>query len=442
MENIELQTKLSAFSEEFNKAKVTARQTLWSKALLTSPLFSSAKLSEVVVESDTAKALIEAEKIKYDYNFKEVTFSKNACTIILNDKEDLEGSQYKSFIFYGYQLNVDLHYLILNYMVEILFNQFRAGDYSLTVAVDINTMIIDLGLDSKSKIFYREVMEDLNSRLAHSSSRFELYDGSVVNDKYVYKYSKSENGDFYTTVFGDVFIDSIIKDNWKQKINYLDQRALKGGTARYLFNYINMMARPIALKNGSFKKIATLSVNTVLKNSNFTGQRKTNIRTLNESLDYLKSIGFILDIEDEKNGGRSVAFKKILVNQKFNIKEFAEKELSRPKIKAESSVIDVVPVVVPENVIQVEPASVDDAIKKIEDDFFLKIGVNPESITPVAQADSDPSSVETDWNSWTNDKWDSEPQEEIEVIHDDLEEEFFEPDAFDLENARLFKEYA
>ncbi|WP_146226836.1 hypothetical protein [Pseudomonas sp. MB-090624] len=78
MENIQTH-QLSAFTTEYNKAKVKVRETLWSKALMTSPLFSSSSnLSDVSVESDLANALIQAEQIKDIYNFKEVTFSKNA----------------------------------------------------------------------------------------------------------------------------------------------------------------------------------------------------------------------------------------------------------------------------------------------------------------------------------------------------------------------------
>ena len=190
-------------------------------------------------------------------------------------------------------------------------------------------------------------------------------------------------------------------------------------------------------------------MNTVLKNINSSGSRKTAVESINDAIKYLAGIGFILKCEDERNGGKRVLFKKILVNQDFSLKEYASKVLPKA-IESRSRTIDVSPVVMPEVVADsvseivtpVESIPVNEALKKIEDDFSLKIGVNPESISPVAQADSESSSVETDWSSWTNDKWDNKPQEEIVVIHDDLEEEFFEPDAFDLENARLFKKYA
>ncbi|WP_329028793.1 hypothetical protein [Pseudomonas aeruginosa] len=308
-------------------------------------------------------------------------------------------------------------------------------------------MIYDLGLDFKSKAFYKEALNTVNSRLAHSSSRFELLDGSVVNDKYIYKYAHDEGKNVFVTVFGDVFVDSIIKDTWKQKINYLEQLVLKEGAARYLYNYINMMIRPVQVKGKTYK-VSTISMNTVLKNINSSGSRKTAVESINDAIKYLTGIGFILKCEDEKNGGKRVLFKKILVNQAFSLKEYASKVLPKA-IESRSRIIDVSPVVMPEVVADsvseivtpVESIPVNEALKKIEDDFSLKIGVNPESISPVAQADSE-SSVETDWSSWTNEKWDNKPQEEIEVIHDDLEEEFFEPDAFDLENARLFKKYA
>ena len=448
MENQELTNKLSAFSVEFNKAKVKERETLWSKALLTSPLFSSsANLLSVELESDSTNAIAQAEQIKGIYDLKEVVFTKNASCIVL-DQNDLKDTQYKSFVFYGYQLNTALHFTLLNYMVEVLFSQLNNGSESYSVTIDVDKMIYDLGLDFKSKAFYKEALNTVNSRLAHSSSRFELLDGSVVNDKYIYKYAHDEGKNVFVTVFGDVFVDSIIKDTWKQKINYLEQLVLKEGAARYLYNYINMMIRPVQVKGKTYK-VSTISMNTVLKNINSSGSRKTAVESINDAIKYLTGIGFILKCEDERNGGKRVLFKKILVNQDFSLKEYASKVLPKA-IESRSRTIDVSPVVMPEVVADsvseivtpVESIPVNEALKKIEDDFSLKIGVNPESISPVAQADSESSSVETDWSSWTNDKWDNKPQEEIEVIHDDLEEEFFEPDAFDLENARLFKKYA
>ncbi|HEQ1926706.1 TPA: hypothetical protein VEN67_006781, partial [Pseudomonas aeruginosa] len=93
--------KLSAFSVEFNKAKVKDRETLWSKALLTSPLFSSsANLLSVELESDSTNAIAQAEQIKGIYDLKEVVFTKNASCIVL-DQNDLKDTQYKSFVFYG-----------------------------------------------------------------------------------------------------------------------------------------------------------------------------------------------------------------------------------------------------------------------------------------------------------------------------------------------------
>ncbi|HEQ1926682.1 TPA: hypothetical protein VEN67_006757, partial [Pseudomonas aeruginosa] len=135
----------------------------------------------------------------------------------------------------------------------VLFSQLNNGSESYSVTIDVDKMIYDLGLDFKSKAFYKEALNTVNSRLAHSSSRFELLDGSVVNDKYIYKYGYDEGKNVFVTVFGDVFVDSIIKDTWKQKINYLEQLVLKEGAARYLYNYINMMIRPVQVKGKTYK---------------------------------------------------------------------------------------------------------------------------------------------------------------------------------------------
>lgn len=349
MENIH-NNQISAFTSEYNKAKVKARETLWSKALMTSPLFSSTStLSDVSVESDLANALVQAEQIKDIYNLKEVTFSKNASIVVL-DKKDLEDTQYKSFVFYGYKLNTELHFLILNYMVEILHSQISNTvmglDYSSssTVTIDVDLMIKDLGLDTKSKGFYKEVLQDLNSRLSHSSTRFELLNGNVVNDRYVYKFGYDENKNVFSTVFGDIFIESIIKDTWRLKVDYMSQMALESGTTRILFNLILALSRTIEV-NKKKKKVSRISVNTAIKTLGLSGVRKTNVRTLNEAFTYLKEIGFVENVEDEKSGN-TVIIKNVYLNSTFDLAKFAEKlsdkETSAAKIDlvADYKIID------------------------------------------------------------------------------------------------------
>ncbi|EPH2333375.1 hypothetical protein L4P95_006155 [Pseudomonas aeruginosa] len=437
MENIQTH-QLSAFTTEYNKAKVKVRETLWSKALMTSPLFSSSSnLSDVSVESDLANALIQAEQIKDIYNFKEVTFSKNASTVIL-DKKDLEGTQYKSFVFYGYQLNTNLHFLILNYMIEILHQQMSnfpiSMDYSSTstVTIDVDLMIKDLGLDTKSKGFYKEVLYDLNSRLSHSSTRFEMVNGNIVNDRYVYKFGYDENKNVFSTVFGDIFIESIIKDTWKLKVDYLSQMALNSGTTRILFNLLNALARIIEV-NRKKKKVARISVNTAIKTLGLTGNRKTNVRTLNEAFAYLKEIGFVENVDDEKSGN-TVTVKNVYLNSSFDLVKFAEKLTVRDKsagkkdIEVEYTVIeetDYFPnVVEPTFVASEESLTTDQHLAKIVM-TMAKIGINPEALKASipeqavdvensdspAPAEIDPWNVVPDFDAWERES-DNSPKPE------------------------------
>lgn len=458
--------QLTDFAFEYNKARVKERQTVWSKALLTSPMFSPSKnILKVEPESDLENALVEAEKIKKVYDLKEVTFTKNAITIQY-DSEDLKaiGSQYESVTYYGYPLNVKLHFTFLNYMVGILFDQLNGGDNSFTVSVDLNTMIRDLGLDSKSKAFYKGVLNDMILRLAHSSARIVMKNGNVINDRYVYKFGHDESEDVFVTVFGDIFVESVMKDTWKQKVDYLEQSALTDGTPTYLYNYINMMARSFNV-NGKILKQATISVNTVLKNitsdaqindSSKRSKRKNAVDQLSDALNYLISIEFISGVEDDKDGGRRVKFKTVYLNPDFNL---ADLNKSKPvvMVKAESSVIDVKQIIEAPAVrsdvdsAPVEPVimvDADEAIRSIEnvecaakeaalarlEKDLLRIGVNTDPVLTVAASGSK-HDVETDWSAWTDGQWDIQPEEsspeaDDESVQDDSDD-FFEPDEFD-----------
>lgn len=459
MEN-KIPSQLTTFKVEYQKANVKQGQSVWSKALLTSPMFSPSKnILKVELESDLENALVEAEKIKKVYDLKEVTFTKNAITIHY-DKEDLKaiGSQYESVTYYGYPLNVTLHFTFLSYMVGILFDQLSAGYDSFTVSVDLNTMIRDLGLDSKSKAFYKGVLNDMNLRLAHSSARIVMKNGNVINDRYVYKFGHDESEDVFVTVFGDIFVESVMKDTWRQKVDYLEQSALKDGTPTYLFNYINMMARSSTVK-GKLIREATISVNTVLKNitsdaqindSSKRSKRKNAVDQLSDALNYLLSIEFITSVKDDKDGGRSVKFKNVVLNPDFKLSDLVDKS-AVGKFKADSSVINVKPVIEApvvrtdvdsapvkavimvdadealRSIENVQPTGKEAALARLEKDL-LRIGVN----AAVSEPKHD---VETDWSSWTDGKWDIEPEEftpesEEESSQDDSDG-FFEPDEFD-----------
>lgn len=423
MENIELLKKLPAFSSEYRKAKARTGDTVWSKALLISPLFSYVKkLPEFEGESDTHNALQQSEIIKRQYDLKDVNFSRNATTVVLGNDD-----QYKSSVFYGYQLNTVLHFQILNYMVEILFNQFDSGFPSSTVTIDLNIMIEDLELDQKSKSFYRKTVEDLIIRLAHSSSRIEFKDGTVVNDRYVYKYSHDENKNVFETVFGDIFIDSIISDEWRQKHNYRDLQEIKEGAARFLFIYINAMYRPITIK-GKVLKMSRISIDTILTGRDFKvngnkSKKKNAKEIINDAIKYLTDeVGFITHTEDVKRG-----IKEVWLNPDFNLRKFADaKRLLKKPVDAKSLLIDKTPVVsgeapMPFTVDVIQPAELlptEQALSNIMLNFG-KIGVNPDFVKDAAEKEARSS----EWDVWENSQFEippvSEPIKAERVNHDD-----------------------
>ncbi|EMG2881700.1 hypothetical protein V4100_000988 [Pseudomonas aeruginosa] len=428
MENIELLKKLPAFSTEYKKANVKEGEALWSKALLISPLFSYVKnLPEFECESDADNALHQAEIIKRLHDLKDVNFSKNAVTVVLGND-----GQYKSSVFYGYQLNTKLHLQILSYMVVILFNQFDCGFPSNTVAIDLNIMIQDLDLDQKSKSFYRKTIEDIIIRLAHSSSRIELNDGTVINDRYVYKYSHDESKNVFEITFGDIFIDSIICDEWRQKYKYKDLEEIKEGAARYLFVYISAMFRPIQV-DGKLKKVSKISIDTIIAGRNFNvvgnkSKKKNATETINDALKYLADeVGFITHVEDLKRG-----IKNVWLNTEFSLKQFADaqrdlKKKAAPKPKSIKAVVthdsisDAVsdsPVV--ETPVNVEAPDLQAAMTKIEM-MFANTGVNPEYTKALAERAA---MVKSDLDVWDVDQFSADPvaetvPESAKVLTDD-----------------------
>jgi hypothetical protein len=422
MENIELLKKLPAFSSEYKKANVKEGEALWSKALLISPLFSYVKnLPEFECESDADNALHQAEIIKRLHDLKDVNFSKNAVTVVLGND-----GQYKSSVFYGYQLNTKLHLQILSYMVVILFNQFDCGFPSNAVTIDLNIMIQDLDLDQKSKSFYRKTIEDIIIRLAHSSSRIELNDGTVINDRYVYKYSHDESKNVFEITFGDIFIDSIICDEWRQKYKYKDLEEIKEGAARYLFVYISAMFRPIHV-DGKLKKVSKISIDTILAGRDFKvagnkSKKKNATETINDALKYLADeVGFITHVEDLKRG-----IKNVWLNTDFSLKQFADAQRDLKKKAVPKAVVkSVKPVITDESIISeavsgspiVESTDLQTAMTKIEM-MFAKTGVNPEYTKALAERES---IAKREFNVWETGQFDVEPVTETESteVHSD-----------------------
>ncbi|AFO48749.1 MULTISPECIES: hypothetical protein [Pseudomonas] len=439
MENLE-SNKLSAFTVEYNKAKIKPRNALWSKALLLSPLFSSSSTTvKVSLESNSDEASAKSQEIQHKHGLKNVAFSPNACTIVFNRDATSEygtliGTQYLKYTHYGYQLNMGLHYDFLSYMVEVLHmqyaNWFGGNDFSpSTVTIDINSMIRHLGLDSKSKTFYKEVFYDLNCRLFHSSARLDLDNGSVINDRYVYKFEYNEDMSVFTTHFGDVFIDTICVDSWKQTIDYLSQRALKGNATKQLYMVIRALARPLAVKNSTQKvKVAEISVASAISTMSLTGSKKTNVESVNDAIKYLMKIGFIDKVVDDKQGGRSVVIKKLYLNQSFDLEEFALKSAGIAKqkasfdVEAEYEIVadarddePALPIAVSQSdfIVPEVPLTTEQHLAKIVM-TMAKIGINPEALKASipeqavdvensdspAPAEIDPWNVVPDFDAW------------------------------------------
>jgi hypothetical protein len=428
MENVK-QNQISAFTIEYSKAKVISRETLWPKALLISPLFSSAsKFSDVSVELDSELAMNEALKKQEEHDFKNIVFSKNAVTVELT-KDDLDGTQYESSIFYGYPLNTRLHLKFLNYMVEILHNQFANYNVLLNqsspslVMIDIDLMIRHLNLDTKSKTFYKSVFLDLNNRLMHSSQKIVFANGSVVNDRYVYKFEHDDDMNVFTTLFGDIFIESITKDSWKLKFDYLHLSALAGNATIQLYLLINGLARTQVIKNKSVK-LSEISVSTAIKTMGLKGKSKTNVETLNDAIGYLESIGFIQNVVDDKQNGRAVVIKNIFLNAKFDLESFALREAEKKpinKFKPEILIdakrsTDSTPANYPVVIESSEFVKVGDNLTTAEHVANLvlqwgNIGTNPEAlkasipeqavdVAPVVEIEIDPWDVEPDFEAW------------------------------------------
>lgn len=430
MENIE-HNKLNAFATEYNKAKIKPRNTLWSKALLLSPLFSSSSTTvDVSLESDSDEALSKGKEIQHTYDLKNVAFSANATTIVFdrntNDETTqgtLKGTQYLKYTHHGYQLNMGYHFDFLSYMVEILHLQYSSwfGEKNVspsTVTIDINTMIRHLGLDSKSKSYYKGIIYDLNSRLFYSSARLDLVDGGVVNDRYVYKVVYNEDKSVFTIVFGDVFIDSIVVDNWKKKIDYLSQRALQGKATKQLYLLIQALSRPIEVKNSTKKiQMAELFVSSAIRTMSLAGSKKSNVESINDALNYLVKIGCVNKYVDEKQGGKSVISKKVYLNQDFDLEAFALKSAGLKKselknvVEAECATIDksdFIPALVESN----ETLSTDQHVANIVLQL-ANLGTNPEALKasiPEQAVDVapdvdevDPWSVSPDFDQWVDD---------------------------------------
>lgn len=375
------------FRENYAKANMQQGTNLWAKGLLISPLFSSSQnIPAVVTATDVEAANEIAERIEC-LGLRNVSkTSQNAITIKL-EKDDLIGTNYNKMYFYGFPLNSEMQLLFMNHVVERLQAQLNEPTYKndpSLVIIDIDMMVMKLGLDPKQKPFYKEVFLDMNNRLNHSYLRYELTSGVTVNDSYVYKFSHNDDKSLFETKFGDVFLESVAKDTWRKKINYVNLMSLKGGTARILYSYIDSL---------EFKGVAHINVNTVLKTLSLDGERKSKVKVLNRAMDYLVSIGFISEIK-EVVYNRSVVEKIITVNRGFDLAEFAEVEREKDSIAKQKKIRTrrILPVV--KKIKEADVLSKEEALKAIEIQF--------------AQMNNSPATFLND-DAWTTDNWDENP---------------------------------
>lgn len=309
------------FRENYGKANVQHGTTLWAKGLLISPLISSSvNVPDVVTETDgdIVREITESVKHIGFKNFNKI--AKNAVVVEWS-KDELKaaGFQYNNFYFHGFPLNSGLQMLFINFTAERLLAQLNEPSYKndpSLVLIDIDLMLVRLGLDSKQKPFIKETFLDMCNRLNHSYTRYELSNGVTINDSYVYKFSYNEDKSLFSIKFGDVFLESIAEDTWRKKDDYMNLMELKDGTARILYRYIGSL---------EFKGSAAINIETVIKTLSLHGERKSKLKVFNRAMDYLVSIGFIKNIEETKYN-RFVVANIVSVNTNFDLAEFARKE--------------------------------------------------------------------------------------------------------------------
>lgn len=303
--NNELTEIYKAFMDVYKEAKVSGNQGVWAKSLLLLSMFNPARNLQkyAVGESNDVANLEKANSL----GLRSVEVSPNAVTIHIGEKE-LDGTPYKEFVFYGYQLNTELHFVFCHDLVSKLQKTYEQQGSDLVV--DFQLVMRDCNLDTKHTGFYKAAFMEVLDRMFYSSAKIVMKDGGEINDRFIYK--REVRGDFIHIKFGDIFTDSVVKDSWSKKIDWKDKMALKGGTPRILFDKVEMF--------NAYGE-ARFSVKTMLKLC------ECSSKSLNEAIQYYKEIGYVKDVIDVRRG-RTIVEKTLIINKSFNLKQFARDTLS------------------------------------------------------------------------------------------------------------------
>lgn len=306
--NNELTKIYKTFMDVYQEAKVSGNQAVWAKSLILLSLFNPSKNIQKysVGEVDNVASLEKAKSL----GLKSVEFSPNATTIRISEDE-LKGTKYKEFVFYGYQLNTDLHFTFLHDLVSKLQKSFDQQGSDLVV--DFQLVMRDCNLDTKHTGFYKAAFIEVLDRMFHSSAKIVMDNGSEINDRFIYR--REMRGDFFHIKFGDIFTDSVIKDTWSKKIDWKDKMSLKSGTPRILFDKVEMF---------NVHGQSRFSVKTMMKLC------ECSSKSLNEAIQYYISIGYVKDVIDVKRG-KTIIEKKLNINKSFSLKLFAKASLTEDK---------------------------------------------------------------------------------------------------------------
>jgi hypothetical protein len=310
--NQELTTIYKTFMDIYKDAKVSGNQAIWSKGLVLFSLFNpSTKLNAFQASESDAVA---SNKIAMDLGLKSVESSPNAVSIRIG-KEELAGTDYEQFVFYGYQLNTELHYVFCNYLVSKLQKGFDTKGSDVTI--DFPVLMHECNLDNKNTGFFKKVFIEVLDRMFHSSAKIVLK-GGEINDRLIYK--REMHGDIFNIKFGDIFIDAVVKDSWSKKINFEDKLALKAGTPRILFDKIDMF---------DMRGEARFSVKSMLKLLSLDGKHESQVKSLNRALQYFVEIGYVKEIIDVRRKN-VISEKIVMINKSFSLKAFAKAQAVKP----------------------------------------------------------------------------------------------------------------
>ncbi|MBK3462631.1 hypothetical protein [Pseudomonas haemolytica] len=309
--NNELTEIYKTFMDVYKEAKVSGNQGVWAKSLLLLSMFNPTRnLQKYTVGESNDVANIEKAN---SLGLRSVEVSPNAVTIHIGE-EELGGTPYKEFVFYGYQLNTDLHFVFCHDLVSKLQKTYEQQGSDLVV--DFQLVMRDCNLDTKHTGFYKAAFIEVLDRMFYSSAKIVMKDGGEINDRFIYK--RETKGDFIHIKFGDIFTDSVVKDTWSKKIDWKDKMALKSGTPRILFDKVEMF--------NAYGE-ARFSVKTMLKLC------ECSSKSLNEAIQYFKEIGYVKEVIDVRGGktGKNIVEKTLIINKSFNLKQFAKNTLSVDK---------------------------------------------------------------------------------------------------------------